>query len=94
MEEKMAKEIKEAMETMDSSKKDIYLHYKKECDFIIENQVTDEKRLDGLLDKLLDFYDDKRFADLFWKLVNYVETFDAGLRAMYRRVEEVLTQGY
>lgn len=90
----MAKEIKEAMETMDSSKKDIYLHYKKECDFIIENQVTDEKRLDGLLDKLLDFYDDKRFTDLFWKLVNYVETFDAGLGAMYRRVEEVLTQGY
>ena len=90
----MAKEIKEAMETMDSSKKDIYLHYKKECDFIIENQVTDEKRLDGLLGKLLDFYDDKRFADLFWKLVNYVETFDAGLGAMYRRVEEVLTQGY
>ena len=90
----MAKEIKEAMETMDSSKKDIYLHYKKECDFIIENQVTDEKRLDGLLDKLLDFYDDKRLADLFWKLVNYVETFDAGLGAMYRRVEEVLTQGY
>lgn len=95
MEEKNAKEIQEGMmETMDSSKEDIYLHYKKECDCVIENHITDEERLDSLLDKLLDFYDDQRFADLFWKIVNYVETFDSWLGPMYRRVEEVLTQGY
>ena len=90
MAEEKPNEIKDEMESTDSA----YLKYKKECDDIIENKVTDEERIEALFDKLLDFYDEQRFADLFWKLVNYVETYDSGLGAMYRRVEEVLTQGY
>ena len=90
MAEEKPNEIKDEMESTDSA----YLKYKNECDDIIENKVTDEERIEALFDKLLDFYDEQRFADLFWKLVNYVETYDSGLGAMYRRVEEVLTQGY
>lgn len=90
----LPKEIKDAVEAIEALKESVYKDYEKEYNYIIENKVTDEKRLDDLLDKLLDYYEDKRFEDMFWNLLNYVETFDEGLGAMYRRVEKILTQGY
>ena len=90
----LPKEIKDAVEAIEALKESVYKDYEKEYNYIIENNVTDEKRLDDLLDKLLDYYEDKRFEDMFWNLLNYVETFDEGLGAMYRRVEKILTQGY
>ena len=44
--------------------------------------------------QLLNYYDDEDFLDLFWKLINYVETFDRDIGILYRRQEELLNQGF
>ena len=43
---------------------------------IIDNKITDENYIESTLDRTLNFYDDEEFLELFWKLINYVETFD------------------
>ena len=61
---------------------------------IIDNKNTDENYIESTLDRTLNFYDDEEFLELFWKLINYVETFDTGIGASYRRLEETLNEGY
>ena len=65
-----------------------------EFEAIISNHLTNEDRIDALFDQLLCFVEDDCFRELYWKLVNYVETFDSGLAASYRRIEEVYFEGY
>ena len=61
---------------------------------IIDNKITDENYIESTLDRTLNFYDDEEFLELFWKLINYVETFDTSIGASYRRLEEILNEGY
>ena len=61
---------------------------------IIDNKITDENYIESTLDRTLNFYDDVEFLELFWKLINYVETFDTSIGASYRRLEETLNEGY
>lgn len=65
-----------------------------EFEAIISNRLTNEDSIDALFDQLLCFIEDDCFRELYWKLVNYVETFDSGLGANYRRIEEVYFEGY
>ena len=60
---------------------------------IITNKETAENRINSTFDKLLDYHTDERMMILFWKLINYVETFDEETGALYRRVEELLNEG-
>ena len=61
---------------------------------IIDNKNTDENYIESTLDRTLNFYDDEEFLELFWKLINYVETFDTSIGASYRRLEETSNEGY
>jgi hypothetical protein len=71
-----------------------YAQCEAEYESIVGNGVTNESRIDALFDQIWSFIEEERFHDLFWKLVNYVETFDMGLGAEYRRLEELHFEGY
>ena len=72
----------------------MYEKCQRDVEFIILNKITDEQRIDMVFDEIMDFFEDEDFLDLFWKLVNYVETFDTGIGAFYRRQEEVIHEGF
>ena len=55
--------------------------------------MTDSDVLRAEFENLLDCVEDQRFSNQFWKLIRYVEGFDLGLAAEYRRIEKVLTTG-
>ena len=56
----------------------------------MEENNTDGDYIESTLDRLLNFCEDEQFLELFWKLINYVETFDRDIGIMYRRQEELL----
>jgi len=60
----------------------------------MEENNTDGDYIESTLDRLLNYYDDEDFLELFWKLINYVETFDRGIGITYRRQEELLNQDF
>ena len=64
-----------------------------ELQYILDHNVTDSGRIEALFDRLLDFFDDEDFTALFWTLIGYVEQFDTGISAFYRRMEELLQEG-
>ena len=51
----------------------------------MEENNTDGDYIESTLDRLLNFYEDEQFLELFWKLINYVETFDRDIGILYRR---------
>lgn len=61
---------------------------------IVTNKITDENYIESTLSRTLNYYGEEEFLELFWKLINYVETFDTGIGASYRRLEETLNEGY
>ena len=72
----------------------VYAQCAAEYENIVENSITNERRINALFDHIWNFIEDDRFHDLYWKLVNYVETYDTGLGAEYRRLEEIHFEGY
>ena len=82
------------MARLDELKPIAYQHYQAEYRRIVENQIEDEETLERLFDHIWCFVDYEEYHALFWKLINYVETFDRGLGAFYRRIEEVHFEGY
>lgn len=85
--------IGKSIEEIEKLKSQMYSLCVEELDSIVQNNIQDEKRIDKLFDHLLDFYYDGKFMDLFWKLIKYVESYDRGLGAQYRRIEELLNEG-
>ena len=71
-----------------------YQQYLSEYEFIVANQITDEERIEALFDRIWCFIDFEEYHALFWKLINYAETFDRGIGAFYRRIEEIHFEGY
>ena len=61
---------------------------------IVTNKITDENYIESTLSRTLNYYGEEEFLELFWKLINYVETFDTGIGASSRRLEETLNEGY
>lgn len=61
---------------------------------LIENKVTDTAALSEELDRCLDCIEDELILNQFWKLINYVETFDWYLGAEYRCNLKSLTEVY
>ena len=71
------------------------LHFcKEDVVNIISNNIRDKKQIERLLDYLFVFNPDENFMALFWEMINYVETFDTGIGAFYRRLEELVNTGY
>ena len=90
----MDKALYEAIKRVEKIKSVMYEKCQRDVEFIISNKITDEQRIDMVFDEIMDFFEDEDFLDLFWKLVNYVETFDTGIGAFYRRQEEVIHEGF
>lgn len=90
----MDKALYEAIKRVEKIKSVMYEKCQRDVEFIISNKITDEQRIDMVFDEIMDFFEDEDFLNLFWKLVNYVETFDTGIGAFYRRQEEVIHEGF
>lgn len=90
----MDKALYEAIKRVEKIKSVMYEKFQSDVEFIISNKITDEQRIDMVFDEIMNFFEDEDFLDLFWKLVNYVETFDTGIGAFYRRQEEVIHEGF
>lgn len=90
----MEEKLRAAIQKIERLKNKAFAQCEAEYESIVGNGVTDESRIDALFDQIWNFVEDDRFHDLFWKLVNYVETFDTGLGAEYRRLEEIHFEGY
>jgi hypothetical protein len=90
----MDKALYEAIKRVEKIKSVMYEKFQSDVEFIISNKITDEQRIDMVFDEIMDFFEDEDFLDLFWNLVNYVETFDTGIGAFYRRQEEVIHEGF
>ena len=90
----MDKALYEAIKRVEKIKSVMYEKCQRDVEFIISNKITDEQRIDMVFDEIMDFFEDEDFLDLFWKLVNYVETFENGIGAFYRRQEEVIHEGF
>lgn len=71
----------------------LYYVYKGELEKIVANNVTETSRIEFLLDQIWVFIDDNRMSELYWKLIQYVETFDTSIGAYYRRLEELYFEG-
>ena len=84
----------EASQELERIKHEMYHFCKEDVDEIISNGVRDTKRIQRLLDYLFVFNPDETFMDLFWKMIGYAETFDTGIGAFYRRLEELVNTGF
>lgn len=93
-EELILDELSAAIKRLETLKNSVYSLCEAEYGAIVSNHVTDERRIDALFDQILSFIDDDCFHKLYWKLLSYVESFDTGLAACYRRMEEVHFEGY
>ena len=89
----MENKLRELEERVDQLYTALYCEQIRAVDRLIKNNITDYDELSQELDRLLDYGDNEIFKKLFWKLINYVEKFDQGLGAEYRRQEEVLFEG-
>lgn len=87
-------ELLDSIKQLEHLKESAYLLCNAEFEAIVSNHLTNEDRIDALFDQLLCFVEDDCFHELYWKLVNYVETIDSGLGAYYRRIEDVYFEGY
>jgi len=88
------KEIENAINELIRIKKILLGQSRENVKNIIDNKVTATNYIESTLDKLLDFFDDEDFMELFWRLIAYVETFDDGIGTFYRRLEETMNEGF
>ena len=90
----MQNELENALSRLEQLKKLHYYQCREDVKRIMEENNTDGDYIESTLNRLLNFYEDEQFLELFWKLINYVETFDRDIGIMYRRQEEILNRGY
>ena len=94
MSENYTPEMQALVEGVKITMEKLYVVYQAELDKIIADKVTDIPRIEALFDQMWVFVDDERIHELYWKLINYVETFDCTTGAFYRRIEELHFEGY
>lgn len=85
--------LRPALNAIASLKKLAFDQCQTELHYILDHKVTDNGRIESLFDRLFDFFDDEDFTALFWTLIGYVEQFDTGISAFYRRMDELLQEG-
>lgn len=89
----MDKKIEELEKRVDWLYTMMYSQRARSVERIIWKKVKDEDVLREEFECLLDCIEDQRFSNQFWKLIKYVETFDHGFAAEFRRAEKVLSTG-
>ena len=88
------KDLEDALKRLNQLRTLHLVQCREDVQRIIDNKITDENYIESTLDRTLNYYDEEEFLELFWKLINYVETFDTSIGASYRRLEETLNEGY
>ena len=86
--------VRNIMPRLESLRPIAYQEFLSEYEQIVASKNTDDERIERLFDHIWCFIDYEEYHALYWKLINYVETFDRGLGAYYRRIEEVHFEGY
>ena len=81
----MENELENALSRLEQLKKLHYYRCREDVKRIMEENNADGDYIESTLDRLLNFYEDEQFLELFWKLINYVETFDRDIGILYRR---------
>ena len=89
----MEERIKELERRVDILYTMLYAQRVRSVERIIMKHETDTEVLREEFERLLDYIEDKGFSNQFWKLIRYVEGFDIGFAAEFRRIEKVLTTG-
>jgi len=64
--------IKSAVEAINSLRDTAYAQYSELIDLALKNRITDEHRLEQIMDSLLDFCDEVRFIELYRKLCRHI----------------------
>ena len=65
-----------------------------EYEIIVSQKITDEDRIEAIMDQLWLVIDDKRCCDLYWEIINYVESYDPSGCTTYRRIAKIYFTGY
>lgn len=91
---KMNGELRPAAEMILDLKNIAYANCKAELTYIIEGGIRDVGRFEDLFDEITSFHDDDTFMELFWTMIGCVEKFDRKISEFYRRLEELLHEGF
>lgn len=87
------KEIDSLLQAAEEAKGELYSLCESSVERIITNGIQDIKQIDSVFNQILGFVSEEKFNSLYWRLLNYLETFDKGAGAEYRRIEELLNEG-
>lgn len=79
------KELREAIEREQELRKIAYNLCKNDVERLTRDKVTDENKIDAVIDQIYNFITDEKFCELHRRVSDYVETFDSELAASYRR---------
>lgn len=93
MNESEYEEIKSVLQAAEKAKGKLYSLCESSVEQIISGKIQDLKQIDSVFDQILGFVSEEPFNSLYWRLLNYLETFDEGAGAEYRRIEELLNEG-
>ena len=79
---------------LSASKKKMYLNCLRKTNYIIENNIRDEKQIEGILDSLLDIVYDSDVARLYCTLCDYYSKFNKeNANIFYKFYEDEINQG-
>lgn len=70
--EQLLNELGKTIEYFEKIKESAYQLYSEAVDAIIADSITDRKRIECIMDGLLDFCDDARFIDIYRKLCRHI----------------------
>lgn len=87
-------ELRKAIVREQELRKVAYNLCKNDVEQIIKNKVTDENKIDNVIEQILNFITDEKFCELHRNLSNYVETFDSELADSYRRGMDMFLDYY
>lgn len=68
-------ELMELLTQLEEQKKLIYVHFEQLVSQIIFEKITDQREIESVMDRLIDFGDDDRFRSLYKRLCRYVYNF-------------------
>ncbi|MGN0508487.1 MAG: hypothetical protein ACI4GX_04575 [Ruminococcus sp.] len=86
-------ELKSVLQAAEEAKEKLFSLCESAVEQIITNKIRDLKQIDSVFDQILGFVSEEQFNSLYWRLLNYLETFDESAGAEYRRIEELLNEG-
>ena len=65
-------DLKSTVEVIGKLRDTAYARYSELVGLVLENQITDERRLEQIMDGLCDFCDESRFIELYRSLCRHV----------------------